>query len=63
MSAFTKVMSYQYKFQKVKYAKSYCHTYWKHDENQDEGYDVTMTVYEFLVDYVTDDLHIPEIVT
>ena len=35
-------------------------TYWKHDENQDEGHDVTMTVYEFLVDYVTDDLQIPE---
>ena len=35
-------------------------TYWKHDENQDEGLDVTMTVYEFLVDYVTDDLQIPE---
>ena len=35
-------------------------TYWKHDENQDEGHDVTMTVYEFLVDYVTDDLLIPE---
>ena len=28
-------------------------TYRKHDENQD---DVTMTIYEFLVDYVTDDL-------
>ena len=37
-------------------------TYWKHDENQDERDDVTMTVYEFLVDNVTDDLHIPEIV-
>ena len=22
-------------------------TYWKHDENQDEGDDVTITVYEF----------------
>ena len=34
-----------------------------YDENQDEGDDVTMTVYEYLVDYVTDhdDLHIPEI--
>ena len=31
-------------------------TYWKHDENQDDGDDVTMTIYEFLVDYVTDDL-------
>ena len=30
-------------------------TYWKHDENQDDGDDVTMTIYEFLVDYVTDD--------
>ena len=47
-------------FQKVKHAKSYYYTYWKHDENQDEGHDVTMTVYEFLVDYVTDDLQIPE---
>ena len=37
-------------------------TYWKHDENQDGGDDVTMTIYEFLVDYVTDDLYIPEIV-
>ena len=36
-------------------------TYWKHDESQDEGDDVTMTVYELLVDYVTDDLCIPEI--
>ena len=34
--------------------------YWKHDENQDEGDDVTMAVYEFLVDCVTDDLQIPE---
>ena len=37
-------------------------TYWKHDENQDDGDDVTMTIYEFLVDYVTDDLYILEIV-
>ena len=37
-------------------------TYWKHDENQDDGDDVTMTIYEFLVDYVTDDLYISEIV-
>ena len=37
-------------------------TYWKHDENQDDGYDVTMTIYEFLVYNVTDDLYIPEIV-
>ena len=38
-------------------------TYWKHDENQDdEGDDITMTIYEFSVDYVTDDLQIPEIV-
>ena len=36
--------------------------YWKHDENQDDGDDVTMTIYEFLVDYVTDDLYILEIV-
>ena len=36
--------------------------YWKDDENQDDGYDVTMTIYEFLVDYVTDDLYIHEIV-
>ena len=35
-------------------------TYWKHDENQNEGHDATMTVYEFLVDYVTDDLQISE---
>ena len=34
-------------------------TYWKHDENQDDGDDVTMTIYEF---YVTDDLYILEIV-
>ena len=27
-------------------------TYWKHDENQDDGDDVTMTIYEFLVDYM-----------
>ena len=48
---------------KVKHAKRYCYrTYWKHDENQDDGDDVTMTIYEFLVDYVTDDLYIPEIV-
>ena len=32
------------------------------DENQDDGDDVTMTIYEFLVDYVTDDLYILEIV-
>ena len=37
-------------------------TYWKHDENQDDGDDVTLTIYEFLVDYVTDDLYILEIV-
>ena len=37
-------------------------TYWKHHENQDEGDDITMTVYELLVDNVTDDLHTPEIV-
>ena len=37
-------------------------TYWKHDENQDEGDDVTMTVYDFSVDCVTDALQIPEIV-
>ena len=37
-------------------------TYRKYDENQDEGDDVTMAIYEFLVDYVTDDhLQIPEI--
>ena len=30
--------------------------YWKHDDNQDGGDD------EFLVDYVTDDLYIHEIV-
>ena len=35
--------------------------YWKHDENQDEGQDVVMTIYEFLVDYVTHDLQIPKI--
>ena len=34
-------------------------TYWKHDENQDDGDDA---IYEFLVDYVTDDLYILEIV-
>ena len=36
--------------------------YWKHDENQDGGDDITMTINEFLVDYVTDDLYIHEIV-
>ena len=46
---------------KVKHAKGTA-TYWKHDENQDDGDDVTMTIYEFLVDYVTDDLYIHEIV-
>ena len=25
-------------------------TYWKHDENQDEVEDVTITIYEFLVE-------------
>ena len=37
-------------------------TYWKHVHNQDEGDDVTMTIYEFLVDYITDDMQITEIV-
>ena len=27
-------------------------TFWKHDENQDEGDNVLMTIYEFLVDYM-----------
>ena len=34
-------------------------TYWKDDENQDDGDE---TIYEFLVDYVTDDLYIHKIV-
>ena len=34
-------------------------TYWKYDET-DEGEDVTMTLIEFVVDYITGDLQINE---
>ena len=38
-------------------------TYWKNGSSQEDGDDVTMTLYEFLVDYmfITDDLCITEI--
>ena len=36
-------------------------TYWKNGSSQEDGDDVTMTLYEFLVDYITDDLYITEI--
>ena len=35
-------------------------TYWKRS-SQEDGDDVSMTLYEFLVDYITDDLYISEI--
>ena len=36
-------------------------TYWKRGSSQEDGDDVSMTLYEFLVDYITDDLYISEI--
>ena len=36
-------------------------TYWKHGSTQEDGDDVSMTLYEFLVDYISDDLYISEI--
>ena len=36
-------------------------TYWKRGSSQEDGDDVSMTLYEFLVDYITDDLYITEI--
>ena len=36
-------------------------TYWKNGSSQEDGDDVTMTLYEFLVDYITDDLYLTEI--
>ena len=35
-------------------------TYWKYDETEEEGEDVTMTLIEFVVDYITGDLQINE---
>ena len=40
---------------------SCCYTYWKRGSSQEDGDDVSMTLYEFLVDYITDDLYISEI--
>ena len=34
--------------------------YWKYDETDEEGEDVTMTLIEFVVDYITVDLQINE---
>ena len=36
-------------------------TYWKHGSTQEDGDDVSMTLYEFLVEYIIDDLYISEI--
>ena len=36
-------------------------THWKHESTQEDGDDATMTLHEFLVDYITDDLYISEI--
>ena len=36
-------------------------TYWKRGCCQEDGDDVSMTLYGFLVDYITDDLYISEI--
>ena len=36
-------------------------TYWKRGSSQEDGDDVSMTLYEFLVDYITNDLYINEI--
>ena len=36
-------------------------TYWKRRSSQEDGDDVSMTLYEFLVDYITDNLYISEI--
>ena len=35
-------------------------TYWNRGSSQEDGEDVSMTLYEFLVDYITDDLFISE---
>ena len=35
-------------------------TYWKYEETEEEGEDVTMTLIEFLVDYINGDLQINE---
>ena len=35
-------------------------TYWKYEETEEEGEDVTMTLIEFLVDYINCDLQINE---
>ena len=35
-------------------------TYWKYNETEEEGEDVTMTLIEFVVDYITGDLQINE---
>ena len=57
---------YQGKIVAVKLSKNFkmykvTATYWKNGSSQEDGDDVTMTVYEFLVDYITDDLYITEI--
>ena len=36
-------------------------TFWKRGSSQDNGDDVSMTLYVFLVDYITHDLYISEI--
>ena len=36
-------------------------TYWKRGCSQEDGDDVSMTLYGFLVDYITDDLYMSEI--
>ena len=36
-------------------------TYWKRESNQEDGDDVSTTLYEFLVDYITDDLYIIDV--
>ena len=58
-------MLYQGKIVAVKLSKKFkmynvTATYWKNGSSQENG-DVTMTLYEFLVDYITDDLYITEI--
>ena len=35
--------------------------YWKHESTQEDGDNIIMTLHEFLVDYITDDLYISEI--
>ena len=53
---------YQGKIVAVKLSKNkVTATYWKRGSSQEDGDDVSMTLYEFLVDYITDDLYISEI--